>query len=110
MKLIASIVILTLSFFAESSEIMLICSNSEFEDLNQIVISRVNSEEILVTEISRDGSIYTYSKNAVEYFENNKVELSDWNGYRRELTQSGSSWKISYHDGCDGGTSKAICK
>lgn len=101
---------LTFSCLADSSEILLECSSSEFEDLNQIIISHENREELMVTEVSRDGLINTYLKESVEYFENNKIELSEWNGYRRELIQNGLDWKILYHDGCSGGTSKVICK
>jgi len=106
-------IILTLVFsatFAQASDVLLTCTKTNFSDLDKIVItsSETNSNEMIITETSENGTNVSYTAQLSE-IENAEIELSNWFGYTRLLYNDGQGWNIEHHDECGGGVSSVTC-
>ncbi len=111
MKLLVLMILVSFSAFSDSSDILLRCTETSFDDIKEIVVSKsLVDGEILVTEISGHGALNTYSRSQNQFLTEKRIVLSEWYGYRREMFSTDTSWKIEYFDECSSGSFTMVCR
>lgn len=110
MKIMIMFGLILSATFAQASDVLLTCTKTNFSDLKTITVttSELSPYEIVVTEADSNGTLNVFTRQLGE-FENKNIELSDWNGYSRNLYNDGFGWNIEHRDECSSGIGSAVC-
>ena len=111
MKLFIILLLAATTAFANTGDTIMICHNTSFADLDQILVTSSSNKmgEMLVTEIDENGtkSFHTQKMSDMKALD---IQLSDWYGYSRRLYYDGNSWMIEHRDECSGSAHEVVCE
>ena len=104
MKMLLLALLVTTSAFATEG---FICNDFNYSDIQSVDIS-IHHGDVFVKEIAPDGSskLHHSSQNMRDEF---SVNLSDWNGYTRELVYEDGTFSLTTRDECSQNYDEVIC-
>jgi hypothetical protein len=102
-KLLIALLVTTSAFASEG----FICNNFNYSDIQSVDITFYQGD-VFVKEIAPDGS--TQEHIALQDMRDEfAVNLSDWNGYTRELVYENGTFSLETKDECTQNYDEVIC-